>query len=264
MGGAAAVLGGAMAFAGCENQRSMQAQAVPTRVLVRVVSRDAKIIGSGVGGAMVRITDARTGKVLAEGKQEGATGDTRRIMTTPHERGMTVYDTEGAAGYRAELPLSEPTEVTITGTGPLEYPQAKGSASKTMLLVPGKHVDGEGVVLELNGFIVEVQSPEPGASVVDEVAVTARVRMMCGCPIEPGGLWDANTKEFVARLKADGAVVAVAPLEFSGQTSVFEGSVGVPAEARGADLALEVLVTDPEARNFGRHQIPLDGFAGTG
>ena len=51
-----------------------QEQEVPTRVMVRAVARDAKIIGSGVGGALIRIVNAATGEVLAEGKQGEAPG----------------------------------------------------------------------------------------------------------------------------------------------------------------------------------------------
>jgi hypothetical protein len=254
---ALAVTGGAMLLIGCEAGAEAEAQAVPTRVMVRVVSRDAKIIGSGVGGATVRIENVETGEVLAEGKQAGGTGDTRRIMSTPRERDMTVYGTEGAGGYLAQLSLSAPTRVRITGSGPLDYPQATQSASKTILLVPGEHVEGDGVVLELHGFIVEVQSPEAGSEIGDRLEVTARVRMMCGCPIEPGGLWDSNEKEVVARFKVGGEILASTPLEFSGNTSIFTGTLDVPREARGSEVQLEVLASDAARANFGHHEISL-------
>ncbi len=236
-----------------------QEQAAPTRVMVRALARDAKLIGSGVGGAQIRIVDARTGEVLAEGKQEGGTGSTKLIMSSPHARGMTIYDTEGAAGFLAELQLTEPTIVNISAIGPLGYPQAIRSASKQLLLVPGDDVVGGGVVLELNGFIVEILNPQPLTPVGDSFDVRARVRMMCGCPIEPGGMWDANTKKFVAVLKANGSVVSTTPLSYAGETSMFRGTVSVPADAHGKDLELEVLVSDPAEENFGRHAIPLGG-----
>jgi hypothetical protein len=232
---------------------------IPTRVTVRVTARDGKIIGSGVGGAMVRVVNSETGELLAEGVQQGGTGDTQLIMSTAHARGMTVYDTEGAAGFVAELAISEPTIVNISATGPLGYPQAIQSATKQMLVVPGAHVQGDGVVLELNGFIVEIVSPEPLTPVAGAIDVTARVRMMCGCTLEPDGLWDSNVKEFTARLKADGAVVSTATLEFAGQASMFKGRLPVPESARGVDLTLEVLVSEPGHQNFGRHEIPVAG-----
>jgi len=180
---------------------------------------------------------------------------------SPDARGKR-YDTEGAAGFQAELMLSRPTLVTVTGTGPLDYPQATGSASKTLLLLPGHHVEGDGILLELNGFIVEVISPEPVDPVEGEVLVRARVRLVCGCVLEPGGLWDSETKVFLARLKANGEVVSTSPLHFRGQPSVFEGAVTVPTALRGAELELEVLAADSAMGNFGRHQISLGGRGG--
>jgi hypothetical protein len=263
MGGVLAALGVAICLTGADASGFLPNEVVPTRVMVRVVSRDGKIIGSGVGGARVRITQAESGELLAEGKQEGGTGDTERIMhPTPEERGYR-YDTEGAAGFQAELRLTEPTFVTITGSGPLDYPQATGTGSKTLLLLPGHHVEGDGILLELNGFIVEVISPEPVDQVEGDVPVRARVRLMCGCVLEPGGLWDSETKVFLARLKANGEVVSTSSLHFSGQASVFEGAVSVPTTAQGAELELEVVAADSIMGNFGRHQIPLRGFGGS-
>jgi hypothetical protein len=233
-----------------------EAQA-PTRVMIRVVARDGKVIGSGVGGTRVTVVNAGTGEILAEGLHEGGTGDTQLIMRTAHARDMTIYDTEGTAGFLAELDIAEPTIVVISAAGPLGYPQAIQTASKQMLVVPGRHAEGDGVVLELHGFIVEILSPEPLTPVGDAFEVSVRVRMMCGCPIEPGGLWDAEVKEFVARLKADGEVVSSTDLEFAGQTNMFRGRVAVPESARGRDLTLEVLVSEVGKGNFGRHEIPV-------
>lgn len=250
----AALLGGPVSR--CIAQAEVGVAPATTRVMVRAIGRDSKVIGSGVGGALIRIVDAESGDVLAEGKQEGGTGDTDLIMG-PHARGMTIYDTEGTAGFLAELRLSEPTVVNISALGPLGYPQAIRSAMKQLLLIPGRHIDGDGVILELHGFIVEILSPEPLAPVSSAVEVTARVRMMCGCTIEPGGLWDADDKEVIARLKAGGEVVSEAPLRFAGEISTFEGAVPVPETVRGSDLELEVLVSEAARQNFGRHAIPL-------
>ena len=148
---------------------------------------------------MVRVSDAETGAILAEGEQAGSTGSTQLIMSTAHTREMSLYDTEGAAGYLAELALTQPTVVNITAMGPLGYSQAVRSASKQILLVPGGHIEGDGVVLELHGFIVEIMTPEPLAPVLSTVDIRARVRMMCGCPIEPGGLWNADDMTFITR-----------------------------------------------------------------
>lgn len=72
-------------------------EAVPTRVVVRALSNDAKIIQDPVGGARITIRDAETGEVLAQGLQTGDSGSTDKIMRQPRERGATIYDVPGAA-----------------------------------------------------------------------------------------------------------------------------------------------------------------------
>ncbi len=231
----------------------------PTRVLVRAISQDAKIIQDAVGGAHIVIRDAETGAVLAEGRQTGNSGSTEAIMRTPHVRGATIYDTPGAAHFLATLMLERPTRVEITAEGPLGYPQALQRASKTLLLVPGQDVLGEGVLLTLHGFIVELLEPtSPGEITGQDMRVRARVRMTCGCPTEPGGLWDSRAMTIVARLMAGDEVVAETPLAYAGETSVYEGRLRVP---EGDGYEIEVLAMDPDRANFGRvrQALPLDG-----
>lgn len=229
---------------------------IPTKLVVRAVSQDAKLIQDPVGGAQITVRNAETGEVLAEGLQQGDSGSTEMIMQQPHERGADIYDTPGAAAFSTTLALTEPTRVEITAEGPLEYPQAMQSASTTLLMVPGKDVVGNGVVLTLHGFIVEVLSPQDASAVVpgNELAVQARVRMMCGCPTEPGGLWDSSRYDIRAQLVKDGAVVSATPLQFAGRTNVFGGTISVPSE--GADQ-LRVVVTDADRVNFGMDTMAL-------
>ncbi len=99
-------------------------QSLPTTVVVRAVSRDAKIIGDGVGGARITIRALESGKVLASGLQRGGTGDTKKIMQQPRVRGESVHDSPDAAAFRATLNLVRPTKVEIIAEGPLKYPQA--------------------------------------------------------------------------------------------------------------------------------------------
>jgi len=52
-----------------------QPQPESTRVVVRAVSNDAKLLQDPVGGAFIRIVNAETGAVMAEGTQRGASVD---------------------------------------------------------------------------------------------------------------------------------------------------------------------------------------------
>jgi hypothetical protein len=159
---------------------SFSAEKITTKLIVRVVARDAMVIGSGVGGALVRIKNLETGEILAEGKQEGGAGSTDRIMVQPHQRGETIYGTFGAAYFEAKISLDHPTQVEIYAEAPLAYPQAIQKGSKTLTLIPGKDVSGEGVIIELNGLIVNILSPSPEESLRkgEEVIVKAEVRML--------------------------------------------------------------------------------------
>ncbi len=161
-------------------QPSFCAEKIPTKVIVHVVSKDAKIIGSGVGGAFVRIKNLETGEVLAQGKQEGGTGDTDRIMVQPRRRGETAYGTPDGASFQANLLLDKPTQVEIYTEAPLAYPQSIQKGLKTVTLIPGKNILGDGVVIELSGLIVNILSPSPKESLKrgEEVPVRAEIRML--------------------------------------------------------------------------------------
>lgn len=224
---------------------------VITRVMVHAVAHDAKVLGTHVGGARITIRDAETGRVLAKGVQKGGTGDTSRIMREPRQRFAAVYDTPGTAGFLAEIPLQEPTLVDISAEGPLDTPQSLARASETLLLIPGEDVLGDGVVLDLHGFRIELLAPEADAplKVGTPAEVRIRITMQCGCPIQPGGLWDANKIELRARLLRDGDVEAEAPLTYAGEISLFKGTL---TPARSGKVRLEVLASQPGTANFGR------------
>ena len=154
---------------------SFSADKISTKVIVRVVSKDAKVIGSGVGGASVRIKNVETGEILAEGKQLGGTGDTDRIMVQPRRREEVLYGTSDAAFFQADLLLDKPTQVEIYTEAPLGFPHNIQKGSKTLTLIPGKHILGEGVVIVLNGLIVNILNPSSKDSLKKGGEVAVRV-----------------------------------------------------------------------------------------
>ena len=221
----------------------------PTTVTVRVLSNDAKLLQDPVGGARVVIRDAETGEVLAQGEQTGNSGSTKKIMLQPHERGAAIYEAPGAGVFEATIPLSEPTRVIVTAEGPLDYPDSMQMAAASATLIPGQDITGDGLVLTLHGFIVEILSPENGSADGEEMTVRARVRMLCGCPTEPGGLWDSDRYEIRAELiNASGTTVSTVPLTFTGTTNEFGATVKRPG---GEVETLRVVVSDAERVNFG-------------
>jgi hypothetical protein len=221
-----------------------------TKIMIRAIARDAKVIGTHVGGAKITVRDVATGEILAQGMQQGGTGDTDVIMKKPHTRGMTVFSAGDASGYLAVLHLEKPTVVEVSAEGPLGNAQATQRSSKTLLLVPGEDVLGEGILLEIHGFIITSLAPLPDAKLKagSPFEVRATVTMSCGCPTEPDGLWDANKIRVVARLLRDGKVESEIPMQYAGVQNTFH--VDVPVTAPGP-MELQVLALDPGSANFG-------------
>ena len=224
-----------------------------TKIMIRAIARDAKVIGTHVGGARITVRDVATGEILAQGMEQGGTGDTDVIMKKPHTRGMTVFSAGDTSGYLAVLHLDKPTVVEVTAEGPLGNAQATQRSSKTLLLVPGEDVLGEGILLEIHGFIITPLAPLPDAKVKagSPFEVRATVTMACGCPTEPDGLWDANKIRVVARLLRNGKVESEIPMSYSGVQNTFH--VDVPATAAGP-MELQVLALDPGSANFGMNR----------
>ena len=224
---------------------ALSTAAAPTTVTVRAVSRDAKVLGDGVGGARITIREVESGRVLATGIQQGNTGETKRIMQEPRARNAVVYATEGAAAFRVTLDLEGPTKVEVIAEGPLKYPQAMQRVSKTMWLVPGRHLEGEGILLEIPGFIVDVLPSTPPN-------VRVKVTMSCGCPTEPGGMWNADDIAVTARVLPDGKPVT---LKYAGEPSTYEGSLG---DLAAGAYDVEVLAVDRVTENAGRAVTRID------
>ena len=223
-----------------------------TQVRIRVVAHDAKIIGSGVGGARVWVKNADTGEVLAQGVQSGGTGDTKAIVVDPVTREATIFDSPGAAELTVTLNLDEPTVLEFVGEGPLGFGYAMQRATKRMLVVPGQDLLGDGVVLDLHGFIVELLEPMSVEQGVDEIQLRVRVRMMCGCTLEPAGLWDADRVAVRAQLYGPSGLLREANLAYAGEPNMFAGSLSLAGAPEGARLF--VVATDPARENFGKSQ----------
>ncbi|OAG27278.1 hypothetical protein [Thermodesulfatator autotrophicus] len=155
--------------------------AEPTRIVVRVKTKDAKFLGSSMGGALVTIKNVLTGEILAQGKTVGSTGNTKLIMKTPHQRGVPISD-DKAAKFVAEIDIDEPTLIEVSAYGPLAQRQAANKVSATQWVVPGKHIDqGDAFMLELPGLVVDVLDPPAHIKLKgtpQQIALKANVTMM--------------------------------------------------------------------------------------
>ena len=231
---------------------------IPTTVVVRVVGNRAMVLGDAVGGAAVTIKDMATGAVLASGVQTGSGGDLRSIMMTPRQQIEQIYSLKGSASFTATLSLTKPTLVEITGEGPLKFPHAKRRASKTVLLYPGKHVAGDGIVLDINGLIVQIVSPTPDRplGIGDGVTIRTTVNMMCDCIVEPFGNWDSRQMELYGEVRVDDKVIGRVEFFHQGPKGIFQGDYTIPKWLKGKDrLTLRVVASDAEGINVGFDEI---------
>jgi hypothetical protein len=161
--------------------------------------------------------------------------------------------TASTARFVANLDLSEPRLIEVEAYGPLAQVQGAHRAVSSQWVVPGKSLSGgDGWVLELPGFVVDVLGPPAHmrlpVKTTTSVDVRANVVMMCGCPIEPGGVWNARKYEVKALVSRDGKRVGAVDLTYAGTTSQFAASV--PIDAAGTYEVL-VYAYDPANGNTG-------------
>lgn len=226
------------------------ALAEPVHVMIRAQSEDAKFIGDHTGGVDVTLRDVATGKTLAHDLIRGGTGDTARIMTQPQARGAGITDA-ATAGYDAVIDIDRPTLVEVEARGPLGFPAQAITVRSTRWIVPGHPVTGDGWILKFAGLLVTPAAERTGDGGMHVMAV---VTMLCGCPITPGGLWDAGRFTVEAQALDHGKVVATAPLAFAGEPSHFAGDI--PAFAGHADK-VRVVATQAAPANAGVAEFTL-------
>ena len=226
----------------------------PTTILVRVVAHGAMVLGREVGGARVTIADAVTKQILASGIQQGEAGDQNQIMRTPHIMEEPLYSSRPSASYSATLELQKPTLVEVVAEGPLAYPASMRRAAKTILLIPGQDLAGDGIVLQLYGYIVQIEHPKPGESLIakDDVKLRASIRTLSGSPVRPYGDWDSRKIRLYGELLVGDRIIERLQMFYSQDTRGFEAPFFVPPQKEAPDgITLRVTAIDPATGNVG-------------
>ena len=197
---------------------------LPTTVVVRVVAHRSLVLGHEVGGARVTITDVATGQLLASGLQQGEPGDQSQIMRTPHLMEEPIYSGRSAASFTTTIELARPTLVEIAAEGPLAYPSALQRASTTVLLIPGHDLINDGIVLQLYGYLIQVEHPKPGESLIakEDVMLQASVRTLSGSLVRPHSDWDSRKIHIYGELLIGDRVVERLQMFYAGEKSRFE------------------------------------------
>lgn len=219
-----------------------------TKIMVRALAADAKFIGTSMGGAKIIIRDVESGKILEEGLTKGITGDTEVILLSASERFKEII-TEKTAGYEAILDIDKPTFVSIEAHGPMGKRQAKAISSKELWVIPGRDITGNGIILEIPGFVIDILSPQTHETISmdTEIEIKANIVMMCGCPVTEGGTWDAAGYEIKALISSEGEVVKEIALQANQKASTF--SEGIQLDK--GEYEIVVFAFDPKTGNTG-------------
>ncbi len=234
------------------------AMAEKTEIVVRVLAKDAKFIGHpDENGVQITLRDVQTGEVLAQGVTKGGNGQTATIMTTGHLRRQII--SQGGSKFSATIDLQRPRLISVTATGPIVPKGAALTVTSSQWVLPGKSINGgDGWVLEIPGFAIELVDPLPanvrlnGKAV--EIPIHANITMQCNCELEPGGLWDPSKFEIGAMLEKDGKSYPATPLAFAGKASMFAGNITI---REPGDYMVDVYAYDPANGNTGLIKVPM-------
>lgn len=219
-----------------------------TTVMIRAKAKDAKFIGSSIGGAKVIVRNSLTNEILDQGTTQGSTGNTDKIMKQDWKRGAELSE-DDTAGFQAHLDIDEPQFVTIEVYSPLNKKQATVLSSTQLWVIPGKNITGDGIVVEIPGFVVDILSPQTHEAISSEnaIEIKANIVMMCGCPVTKGGIWDSEGYEIKAMIKGENEKLSEFSLEQTDKPSTFS------AETKLKPGLYEVVVYafDPKTGNTG-------------
>ena len=198
---------------------SSQVSATETNITIRAKAVDAKFIGSSVGGLRVVVTDAETDEILDSGWIRGGTGSTDTIINNPISRGQNIAD-DDTARFIAQVDITSPRLLKFTVLGPYAYRQSLQQASVTSWVIPGRDIMGDGIVLDMPGFIIDTWTSVLEGGIVQIFAKTA---MLCGCKISPNTEWKPNNFEAKAIIMHDGEKISEVDLPFTGPVAIFSG-----------------------------------------
>ena len=212
------------------------------------------VLGREVGGARVTITDVATGHMLASGIQQGESGDQNQIMRTPHLMEEPIYSSRPAASFQQLWNYSGRPWSKFPLKDLWRYPASLRRASKTVLLIPGHDMTGDGIVLDLSGYLVQIEHPKPGESLIakEDVMLRASVRTLSGALVRPHGDWDSRKIRIYGEVLIGDRVIDRLQMFYSGDKSTFEAPFFVPLSKDAPDgITLRVIAADTAAGNFG-------------
>ncbi len=281
-------------------------QPVPTRITVRILAHGAKAMYPRFGARVVirnaetneildqgevEGTSGDTAALMKAGyhRTSGRYGLTRNdegvaavinkgeamenvLFLTPENfkrKGVEIIPyspKDDGAKFTGTLLVSKPTVVRIEAIGPLKYSQATMTDSITTLILPGRHIGGQGIVLNLRGLVVDIAAPKEEETVRtggnNEVPVSFTMNMMCGCPIfeDPDNPWQPGMFTFYVEAYYDGALYydkEIHAQDVITGRSTFHISLPLPEKIHEEKsmIKLRIMGAQPDLANYGMDEV---------
>ncbi|WP_256003942.1 hypothetical protein [Pedobacter deserti] len=227
-----------------------------TKIIVRAKAKDAKFLPASLG-VHVTIRNNMTGEVMAKGMATGGSGNTDVIMAEAIKRNQQLADA-GTSKFEASLELTDPTFVDIEVIASVNRRNGTKKITTQTWLIPGKDILGDGIVVEIPGFIVDILAPTTQQytrleSIKEgKMPLKASITMACGCVISKGGTWDSEAFTTKAIIKHNGQKIGEIPLKITDVWNNFEAAI--PITAKG-DYEVHVYAYDPKTGNIGVDKI---------
>jgi len=234
----------------------LQVQAQTTKITIRARAKDAKFIGTPIGGALVVVRNDLTGEILAKGLTTGGSGNTDVLLKKPIVRGQSITDS-ATAKFVAQVNITEPTFADIEVTAPVNRRNGTVKATTQVWLIPGKDISGDGIIVEIPGFILDVIYPTTHQFIKldsiknGDLTFKASLTLECGCPITKGGVWNSDDIQVNAIVKKEGVKTGEIPLQLVEQ-NIFQGTLKVKEKG---DYELDVYAYNAKTGNTGVDRI---------
>ncbi|GIW48118.1 MAG: hypothetical protein KatS3mg078_1995 [Deltaproteobacteria bacterium] len=120
-------------------------------------------------------------------------------MLKPHVRGKPLADKDTARS-KAVIDINEPKFLTVEIPAPYAQGQSRVKTTTQAWHITGKDITGDGLVVGIPGFSVDVITPQAhdGFKIKGNRTLTTPIRanvvMMCGCPVEPDGMMQTDSR----------------------------------------------------------------------
>lgn len=246
-----------------------------TTLLIRPAARGGKYLGHDAANsknhsALVALMDVATGEIVAHGLAEAPNKESAGPpnLMDPVSRSAPFAADADTVKVELNVEISEPTDFRVLVFGPLSHPDQARLSQADITVLPGINIGTfleypEGLVIEVPGLCISnVAACLQGAL----FSCTAKVTMMCGCPIGNQAKWPWPSTDFFVTLltRTKSHAVYSYALEFDGTpapniNSIFTGKW--PNQA--ADDPVEeawIYASEPKLGNQGQyrvHPLPL-------